>query len=694
MLKWSAFPFIRISISLIPGIISFEYFPVLWDGYFLVLIFFTVFYLVSWVYLRRQIIHAILSFLFFSYLGGLLTLLNDQSSYHAHYINYPAVDGMIGTIVSDATERDRYYRYNFSLHKVKEDTFFRSAIGRIYLYIEKDTSPLEYGDVLAVSRGYFSLSPPKNPYEFDYKEYLRKQHIFAHAFVSSKEVFLIKNDPPNLLLSWAYAIRSSIQQKINNYIIKDRERAIFSALLLGIKDQLDHDIKTSYASAGAMHVLAVSGLHVGIIYYIILLLLRPVKEKQWGVIPFMLISLSVIWMYALVTGFSPSVMRAATMFSVIIISEAFNKRANIYNSLGVAAFLLIIIDPYIIYSVGFQLSFAAVFGIVFIYPRLYRMLDVPTRAGNYLWSITCVSVAAQLATFPLSLYYFHQFPTYFLISNLLVIPAAMSVLCGGILMLLVGSIFQNMGQVIGWLLQWLVCGLNEGISSLQMLPYPLFDWLYYDLCQVLLVYGILVFIIRGLGKYSFSSLVLATFLIACFSGWDVWKGLKRNEQQKVIFYEIDKRLAIDFIDGANVMLLVDQKDPGLTETLDFQVNPNRLASGLDKAQKTVRRMDSVEFVYSNPGYDLIVWKEHRIFVVKDARNLDFVKSPESDIVYLRDFPKDQPLSDVKGKKLLLGTDFNYYEAEAILNKAEREGIGIHSLSRDGYWELDLKNTIW
>ncbi|MEQ9307677.1 MAG: ComEC/Rec2 family competence protein [Marinoscillum sp.] len=689
MFKWSAFPFIRLSIGLSLGIILSEWYASIWDyPFFLTCIAILVLAIVNIFFDKRPIIKGSLLLVFFVYLGGLLATLSKENNFSNHYSHFPHADGFVGTITSDHNERKDYNRYEMEVNTVQVDSIQHFACGKIYLYIDKSAPRLRYGDVLAVRKSYFEVSSPKNPEEFNYRKYLSRQNIYAHAFISAMDYEIIDYQPPHWLLKFALGIRVAAQEKIQDFLPQEREQAIVSALILGIKDHLDNEVKLAYASAGAMHVLAVSGLHVGILYLLLQLLFKPWKDKTYGRFLFMVTSIVIIWMYALITGFSPSVVRAATMFSVVIVSKSFKRRSNIYNALGIAAFLLIVTNPFVIYAVGFQLSFAAVLGIVIIHPLIYNKLSFYNQTVDYVWSITCVSIAAQIATFPLTLLYFNQFPTYFLVSNLIVIPAAFVMFFGGIFMLLAGGIWAMAGKVLGFILQMFVSLVNEAMIALQHLPHPLFDWLYFDQVDVILVYGIILLLILAVTKYNFQLLKLAAFCIMIFVSWSHVKAFWRMDQHKIVIYEIEGITAIDLIQGNQARLLVDNLPGAQEEVLKFQVNPYRLANGLDKVEETWETFEASDLVMSNVNFDLLSWAGCDILIPHDLENREISNTISADIVLIRD--SKSIWKNLKAKRLLLGTGFKYYEEQKARAAMDTLEIPIHSLSVDGYWSLDLK----
>lgn len=639
--------------------------------------------------LRIPVSRGLVLLLMMCGLGYVLGYLQVEKRYIGHYALLEEPEGFIGVVVSDHTERTNHMRYEVQLDRLVYPDTASQTFGKIYLYINKEESSLlRYGDVIAVSKGYFGVSPPKNPEEFDYKHYLELQNIYSHAFVDNADVIVLSNKPPNILLAYAYRLRGYAQGVIQTYIKERRERAIVSALVLGIKDHIDNELKLAYSSAGAIHVLAVSGLHVGIFVWLLNLLLSPLKRHLVGRFVFLLVSLSLIWMYALVTGLSPSVMRAATMFSVVLISEVVNRKSNIYNSLGIAAFVLIILDPFIIYSVGFQLSFIAVFGILMIYPLLYHKVHFHSKVWNYLWSILCVSVAAQIATFPLTLYYFHQFPTYFLISNLVVIPGATFMLCGGLLLLVMGSIFPTITAVLAYIYEWGVCLINDLVFFLQKLPYPLFDWLYMDLFEVILVYLILLLVYQLLISYKYPLLRLVVFLVVVFNGWSIWKDWKLRSEQKLVFYELDGVTAIDVIEGSKATLLVDTFPASKKDEIYYQVNPYRLANGLPKVENNWMKVGESPWGQEVQGITAVCLNDFRMLMVKDLDSYELKRSLKADVVVVEsNMSKFDELFQCK--MVILGNGMNYYDRKRMTELARHHEILCHSLNDQGYLALDL-----
>lgn len=694
MFRWSAFPFIRIALCLSAGVVLYAHQPQWWQAAVPVGALWLVLLLLVWYFFRSSIVFGLTCLLGLVFLGGCLTQMHVHHSRPGHYTTLQRTSGFIGTIVSDHTERKNYFRYDVAVQAAVVDDSLRPTFGKIHLYIRKDSlsDVLRYGDVVAVERGFFAVSSPKNPEEFDYRAYLHKQNIYHHAFASRAEMRLLDHDPPNPLLALAYRIRLVAAAQIDQHVTWPREHAIITALLLGIKDHLDEDTKKDYAAAGAMHVLAVSGLHVGIVYLLILGLFGKLKQTSSGKLLFATLTIVLIWMYALVTGFSPSVIRAATMFSVIILSDAFRRKANIYNSLGLAATVLILYDPWIVYSVGFQLSFAAVLGIVVLHRRLYHLLYFQNKIKDYIWSITCVSLAAQAATFPLTLLYFHQFPTYFLLSNLVVIPAATVMLFGGVFMLVVGSLWSAAGMVLGYALQSFTWLVNESIGLVRVMPFPMFDWLYFDAMDTVLVYLLVVFLIVALVQYSYPVLWLAGITLLCWIGWWQWKDWHQWQQHQLVVYELDGFTGLDLVQGKEAVLLLDSAAASNWEVVAYQVNPFRLANGLPKADLSREWLQTSSWVRSTPVGRMLTWEGKRVFFPERniANEMELAEPIVADVLYLPNMEQWQA-DRFRAPVILAGGGFRYSDLMRLRNEVP-EGTLVHSLPEDGYWSLDLNST--
>ncbi len=331
------------------------------------------------------------------------------------------------TVLEQPQQKTKSLKAVLKLTEVKSDSSVFHTNEKILVYFEKNSKAVELkpGNKLVFS------TPPKpiknfgNPFEFDYKKYLERKKIYRVVYLSDKKWSHIQAVSTHSLKIAAEQFRENLLKIYRAQKFTPNELEILSALTLGYKRSLDPETKRIFSSVGAMHVLAVSGLHVGIVLWIITLVFGFMRKKRFGKLIFVVIATGLLWAFAFITGLSPSVMRATTMFSIFIIGENISQKPNSYNSLAASAFFLLLINPNNLFDIGFQLSYSAVFGIIFLQPRFFKLLRVKNKIGRFFWTLVTVSMAAQITTFPITTFYFNQFPTYFIITNIIIIPAAM-----------------------------------------------------------------------------------------------------------------------------------------------------------------------------------------------------------------------------------------------------------------------------
>lgn len=355
----------------------------------------------------------------------------------------------------------------------------RALNTKIIAYVHPD---LRADTLLPGDRAVFRKVPEPhrkalNPHQFDYGKYLIYQGFSATVYLKDNAVFHRPESPPFSVRTFFEKYRGNAIALFEERDIAPAESGVIAALVLGKRDMVLEEIRQAFTDAGTVHILAVSGLHVGIIYLFAAFLIGKVFPKKRGRWIRLVFCLGILWLYAGIAGFSPSVLRAATMFTFIAAGREFGRFGNVYNMLGVSAFLLLLADPFLIGSVGFMLSYLAVAGIVMLHPVIYSAWVAPTWFLDKVWSLTAVSVSAQIATFPVTVHFFHQFPNYFLFSNLLVIPLATVLLYAGLLCILLSWV-PYLSDLLFLVTQWVARGLNEGVLLFGKLPHPVSEGLY------------------------------------------------------------------------------------------------------------------------------------------------------------------------------------------------------------------------
>lgn len=474
--NWSEIGFLRLLIPYIAGLLSVSYFNP--SVHILIYISVSLLGLLAFIkFLSTKLIFRYADFIFGVLLNaslfslGILSTMIHSESYAQHipkHTNY-----LISTLSESPIEKENSYKVETQISFI--DSTGEKVISNAILYLEKDSNihKLAAGDILRIKN---NLKSPENfDKQFDYVAFLAMKHIHFTGYLNSKGWEKIGREEPTLAGGYIISLRTRFQNSLNSFISSDNERSIASALLLGNKSFLDKETKLTYSQTGAMHILAVSGLHVGILYGILYFLLgrfKSVPRLKWLII---LIELIVIWTFAAIADFSPSVLRASTMFSFIAVGMSLSRYVNIYNILALSALVLLIYNPNYIYEVGFQLSYAAVVSIIFFHKYIYGLFITKNKVIDFFWNISAVSIAAQIGTAPLTIYYFNQFPSYFFLSNLLAIPAAFLILSIGLALFSssIVSTYLNISVIevfLGTVLEWIISLLNKGLILIQSLP--------------------------------------------------------------------------------------------------------------------------------------------------------------------------------------------------------------------------------
>lgn len=436
----------------------------------------------------------------------------------------------------------------------------------------------EIGDYVWIKTIPRSITPPSNPGEFDYRAYMSDKGITHQIFLHDEADFLLGSSSFQKGNIFTRA-RDFLQSELDQLPLESDQISVVSALILGQKKTLDPELRQSFATAGAMHVLAVSGLHVGLIYLIFNKLFSLVVRVKQGAWIRALIVIILLWMYAGITGFSPSVLRATTMFTAIAFAQASSRRSNIYNTLSFSAIALIVFNPNIIYEVGFQLSYLAVVGIVFLQPKIYAWINSRNWLVDKIWQISSVSIAAQLATFPLSLYYFHMFPSYFLLSNLVVIPLAGILLSLG-LAYFATFWFEWIQNLIGIVFSWsveLMSGSVSWIGNLAGAKLVVGD---FGMIMMLLLYGLLF---STIGLCVYQRRIWAKIVLALGIGILLFEGIRNDqalEQREVVVYNVKGKPVIGVKRGTECWLLSD--DIVSEKDLKFKIEPDLNASRIEE----------------------------------------------------------------------------------------------------------------
>ena len=449
-----------------------------------------------------------------------------------------------------------------------------------------------------------------NPFEFDYKSYLSRNKIYRQVYLSEND-WIINETPANFSLTvLAEKVRLKLLQIYHQQSFEENELHVLSALTLGYKRGLDPETKRVFASAGAMHVLAVSGLHVGIVFLILSILLGFLKKHQKGRYVFIVVVLIALWSFAFITGLSPSVKRAAFMFSFVVIGNNMNRQASIYNSLAASAFLLLLINPNNLFEPGFQLSYSAVFGIVFLQPKFDKILYFEDKIRRFALGLLTVSIAAQVATFPVSVYYFSQFPVYFWVTNIVVIPAAMVLIPLGIFLLAFNWI-PLISSVLAFIISLFVKLLVGFLAFIENLPGSVAEFSITGL-ELVFILGVLFsfYLFIETGKNLFYKGILLFFLLVLTASFATKTA--RIFQKEMVVYNYPQQIILHLSAGKNNYVISEENH------LETQITQNMIADFVQHS-----KLNSPVYLNANQSYSDEILKMKNGLLLFDGRYIFF-----------------------------------------------------------------------
>ncbi|MCS6820699.1 MAG: ComEC family competence protein [Microscillaceae bacterium] len=531
------------------------------------------------------------------------------------------IEAYLATIDSEIQEKKKSYKAEVEVSQILVRNAWKPACGRVVLYVEKEENYkniFRYGDKILVNGTPHPATQAPNPKQFDYSAYLYFQNIYHLHRIKRDKVHFLSHSTPNYVVAWAIACREFFKEKFNQLVRTPQEAGLTAALLLGIKDGLDNEIIEAYSNTGTMHVLAVSGMHVSYLFFAIGFLFGFLKQNRKYEWLFVLISLFLLWFYAFVTGLSASVLRAVTMFSFLIIRQSLRRHTNFYNIMALSAVLLLCWQPFLLFQVGFLLSYLAVVGIVYYQPKIDRLFSPKNQFLAHIWTITTVSIAAQIATSPISLLYFHQFPNYFLLSNIVVIPLSAAVMYCGIALMAVCSIpWVNM--VVGEIMRGLVWFMNLCIFSIEKLPYALTQGLDISVGQTVLLYVFLFFFSAfWFESKRFSHLVLSFVCLLVISSLQVKEVLAQSTQQELMVYNVHGHSVLANIKGQNAQVL---SSVDLKKEYDIQKNsilPYLYYKGISPKNIHYQALPFKE----KEKYTVIIFKNEKILWVREKLRMN------------------------------------------------------------------------
>ncbi len=434
----------------------------------------------------------------------------------------------------------------------------------VLFYFDKKLKMPKTGDELLVKCSFNPIPDPENPYQFNYKRFLKWQGIYYQSFIKQqKNVLNTGKNSASFFQNLAYTGSEYLKKLFKENIRDSTALGVTEALIFGYKEDLPKDLVESYSRTGTLHVLAVSGLHVAIVFLMLARFLWFLNKWRYGVVLKTCVVIISIWAYCILTGLAPSIIRAGFMISFVLIGKALNRHANVFNIIAATAFIILCINPFWLMNVGFQLSFAAVLGIVYLQQFLLPLWVPPNWFFRQVWNIIIISMCAQIATFPLSLYYFNQFPNYFLLSNLFIIPLTSAVIYTGIGMVVFSKIPVVL-SLFSWLTEHLVKLTNYLVVSIEKLPYSFIDGVKIEMSQLVLLYICVMCVIFWLVFTNKKAFVYALLSMTVILGIMCYDKIIKQKEHGIVIFNIPNQNALLASDGNQSVLFSDSINSGRT----------------------------------------------------------------------------------------------------------------------------------
>lgn len=603
---------------LILGILC-QYYYQVWTFGFKIL-FLLIFVFASFLLLlKKNILITLCAPLLFFFLGISSTYINNSKSYSANYqIFYKEKTKttlQIAKVLKPGFYYEKYVATVIQIDSIK-------TVGSILLNVQKDSlkKRLQIDDVLLTTQNFKELIPPLNPNQFHYKNYLAKQGIYNQMFLNHQQ-FINMPKQTISLVGVSEKVRNHIQSSLLKYQFKKDEFAVISALLLGQRQDISKGLLTDYANAGAIHILAVSGLHVGVILWILSFLLTPLERLKNGKFLKAFCIILLLWMFAFIAGLSASVVRAVTMFTFVAFGQIFNRKNNVSFSLITSMLFLLLCKPMFLFDVGFQLSYLAVFGIIWVQPKLYTIYTPIFYLDKKIWQLLTVSIAAQVGILPLSIYYFQQFPGLFVLSNLVIIPFLGAILIGGILIITL-ALINTLPNFLAKFYGYIISIMNDFVSWISRQEDFLLKEISLSFFMMLASYFLIFsFVLLSMKQKPIKLIYFLVSIIIFQSIYFVEKNTNLKKEAFIVFHK--SRYAVIGKRDAKKLYIQQDIDP---------INSKNIS-----AIKSYRIKDNLEVL--NIDFNNSIQFKNKQIVLVDSLGIYNLKGLEKPIVVLQYSPK-------------------------------------------------------
>jgi competence protein ComEC len=678
-MKVLQFPLARISIGFIAGILVAYYFKpsvsFVFSLLFIAVLTFTISYFVSKRNLFTPLYFGLATYFLSFSIGASTQIIHTDSFRASNYIHEKTVfekPHLFSVVIREKLRSSSFNERYIALVKQIDDSI---KTGKLLLNIRKDSlkHQLEIGTHLQIYGNLYKNRLVKNPNQFDYGKYLEGKQIYAQIYTEASDIKIGSRIDKNI---WYYSskLRTKIIENLENSHFNKTELHVAAALILGQQQDISPDIIKDYQFAGAVHILSVSGLHIGFILLFVTFLLKPFPNTKRGSTLKLIVILFSLISFGLIAGLAPSVIRSVTMFSFVAIGIFLRRNTNIFHTLLVSMLLILLVQPSFLFDVGFQLSYLALFFILWLQPLLSQLCSPKNKILNYFWEILTVSFAAQIGTLPLSIYYFHQFPGLFFVSNLIIIPFLSLIMALGAFVMVLAA-FDFVPLFLAKSLEWSISILNKIINSIASLEQFIFRDIPFNWQLMLSMYLLIITAIIWFKKPSFNRLILTLIAVIIFQLAYFQTHWTIQNQSELVVFNFNKNTIITERKGVDVILYASDsllKTANKNQALKLYTIGN--FSNL-KSKKSLQ--------------NLIYYKGNKILIV-DSLGV-YPKEIRPDIVVFTQSPKinfERFLQIIK-PKMIIADASNFRSLQKLWKgSCTKENILFHATAEKGYYRLD------
>jgi len=602
---WKQAPFVRLIVPFIAGVIIQFYigipifFTIVGTAILLSLLVLFIFLPITYKY-TLQWLHGLIINLIICFSALLITWQKDirnSTNWFGNY--YTDSSTLIVKINEPPVEKEKSFKAEGKVEAIITNGKVEKVTGKLLIYFSNNdnVSIPKYGNKILIRGGLQQIKNAGNPGGFNYRRYMLFQQTFHQVFLKNEKYTLLNSHHENPLYSFVFFARQNTIKILQTYIVGSKKvTGIAEALLIGYKEDLDKDVVQAYSNTGVVHIIAISGMHLGLIYVGLVWLFSRLPFIKRNALTRVILIVGSLWLFSLITGASASVLRSAVMFTCIVIGKEFFKQASIYNSLASSAFLLLCFNPFLLWDVGFQLSYFAVVGIVWLQKPIENLFYSEHKIVQYLWQMCSITIAAQILTLPICIYYFHQIPTLFLITNLICVPLSTLILFAEIFLIIV-SVIPFLALLVGkfiYVLTWL---MNTIIDFCNNLPLSLIDKIHLTATTTTTLYVFVFLVAAGLLRRNKQLIKIALFSLLVFSATWAYGKIDLVKQKKIIIYNVSRHTAIDFVTSNKYWFYGDDDFRKEGALQNFNLKPARVSLQIEESMDTLKGLTSNRFLW-------------------------------------------------------------------------------------------------